>query len=486
MSAARDERHYNRLPTTKNDKILLNVKKLEKMNGVHTLKNYAIRYKDLIITFLLVLVGLSRFMFLDNWGIVDSEWWRAWMNHINLVGIANVYSEPINSLSLYKELLNPITLPGNLITFPNIDVPIFNTNEYFRKYFPIAQPPVFLMDLAFTVELKNLLQINSDYVMLNLTNIFFSALLTYILYRIVRENNIDKPLNWALVLIWANPMLILQSNLQGYRDLLLVSLITLGIHFVTKKNKIPYLSGLIFGLALLTKPTAIYLFLPVYLLTSNKDFIKFISGVAATIFSVTAVIALNGRLYGFLAALLTESQIGKNYSEGIGIWTPVYVLEKLPEFFLFSSEFEELLKSLNSFFENKITIFWLIVLLLFALLARGLKKKRIYTIFDVEFQLFAITLLLFLPNIKINHYFVFLPIWLIIFAKQKLRSTSVFILPVFFIQDLIYGGFGRNSIFDGTKFSAPINIVLTILLSICLVKWFFSEKSLGKPTSKSM
>ena len=116
----------------------------------------------------------------------------------------------------------------------------------------------------------------------------------------------------------------------------------------------------------------------------------------------------------------------------------------------------------------------------------GLKKKRIYTIFDLEFQLFAITLLLALPNIKINHYFVFLPIWLIIFAKQKLRSTSVFILPVFFIQDLIYGGFGRNSIFDGTKFSAPINIVLTILLSICLVKWFFSEKSLGKPTSKSM
>ena len=137
-------------------------------------------------------------------------------------------------------------------------------------------------------------------------------------------------------------------------------------------------------------------------------------------------------------------------------------------------------------FESKITFFWLITLLLFALLARGLKKKKIYTIFDLQFQLFVITLLLALPNIKINHYFVFLPIWLIIFAKKKLRSTSVFTLPIFFIQDLIYGGFGRNSIFDGTKFSAPINIVLTILLSICLVKWYFSEKSLDKLTPKSM
>jgi hypothetical protein len=425
-------------------------------------------------------------MFLDNWGIVDSEWWRAWMNHINLVGIANAYSEPTNSLSIYKKLLNPITLPGNLITFPNIDVPIFNANEYFRNYFPIAQPPLFLMDLAFTVELKNLLQIDSDYVILNLTNTFFSVVLTYIFYRIVKENNIDKPLNWALALIWANPIMILQSNLQGYRDLLLVSLITLAIHFVIKKNKLPYSSGLMFGLALLTKPTAIYLFLPVYLLTSNKDFIKFISGVAATIFSITAIIALNGRLYGFLAALLTESQIGKIYSEGIGIWTPIYLLEKLPKIFSFSSEFEGLLKSLNGFFENKVTVFWLIVLLLFALLARGLKKKKIYTIFDLEFQLFAITLLLCLPNIKINHYFVFLPIWLIIFARQKLRSTSAFILPIFFIQDLIYGGFGRNSIFDGTKFSAPISIVLTIVLSICLIKWFLSEKSLEKFNSKSM
>jgi hypothetical protein len=71
-----------------------------------------------------------------------------------------------------------------------------------------------------------------------------------------------------------------------------------------------------------------------------------------------------------------------------------------------------------------------------------------------------------------NHYFVFITIWLIAIPIMKKYIFSGAIIFLLFIQDFLYGGFGRNSLFEGTKFSLLVNI----LFSAAVLLYFIRKK----------
>jgi hypothetical protein len=432
-----------------------------------------------LLTIFLVVVGLTRFLFLNSWGIVDSEWWRAWMNHIDQVGISNLYSGTPSGFQVFQNLWHPRILDGQLVSFPLIEVPVFNPNHYFRTIFPIAQPPFFFLDLAFVLETKNLLNLPSDYAALNLTNILLSIVLTLVTAKFLKNLEVSHPNNWALLLIWANPLIILQANLQGYRDLMLLILITISLLLIQKNQKEPYIAGIIFGLACMTKPTALYVLLVIFLVLSNRQFFHFAAGVATVVFMVASFYLITMKLYGLLAAILTEMSFAKNFSEGVSPWSILKLFEDYSKFLPINSKSQMFLSSFASTLSNHLGIISIIHLIVFLLIALYLRKNGNLTVFDPQLQLFAISLYFFTPNSRINHYVVFLTVWLIGLASLKTRNISIIVISMYFLQDLLYGGFGRMSIFEGLKASLLLNIIISISYL-----FYFTQKYLKLPKNR--
>jgi hypothetical protein len=330
------------------------------------------------------------------------------MSHLNLVGFANLYSNPIEGIEILKALGNPISVDGTIVTFPFISTPTFLPNDYFRQLFPIAQPPIFFLDLAFTSGLKNFLNIESDYIILNFTNIIFSIILTIVVTKILKYRNVNNYKIWGVALIWANPLLILQANVQGYRDLLLLILITVSFQIILKSQKYTYLSGMIFGLACLTKPTAIYLLIIIFIIMANKEFLKYIVGMLSKTCIVMAAYLVTKRIYGLISAIFTEFSFTKTFSEGISFWSPIKLIYDHNEFLPFSVSLKENLFAFSKILAINLNYISLLHILIFILFAAKLRRIEKIDLFDVRIQIFTFLYYFFIPNSRMNHYFVFI------------------------------------------------------------------------------
>ena len=418
----------------------------------------------------LILFGLSRFLFLNSWGIVDSEWWRAWISHLNLVGFANLYSNPTQGIGVLKALGNPISVDGAIVTFPFISIPTLVPNDYFRQLFPIAQPPIFFLDLAFVSTLKKSFNVESDYFILNFTNILFSIILTIVVTKILKYRNVSNHQIWGVALIWANPLLILQANVQGYRDLLLLILITLSFQIVLKSPKHAFPAGIIFGLACLTKPTAVYLLIIIFIIMANKEFFKYVMGMLFATSIVLAAYLVTNRIYGLIAAIFTEFSFTKTFSEGISFWSPIKLIYDHSELLPFSVSMKENLFEFSKILAINLNYISLLHIFIFTLAASKLRRLEKIDVFDVRIQMFTLLYYFFIPNSRMNHYFVFITIWLIAIPIMKKYLFSGAIIFLLFIQDFLYGGFGRNSLFEGTKFSLLVNILFSAAVLLYFVR----------------
>jgi hypothetical protein len=405
---------------------------------------------------------------INSWGMVDTEWWRAWMAHIQEVGIRNVYSNITDSSALFANLSNPILHPNGFKTFPDIHIPEFSANLYWRVLFPIAQPPIFYLDLLFVLFFKTYLGINSDYQILNMTNIFWSLILTFSFGLLLKKLNVHRYITYALLLIWVNPLFILQSNVQGYRDLLIVIFITLSLLFSQSSGKKPYFAGLFFGAACLTKPTALFL-LPVLLLIQNKQVIrKMFVGSTFALLTTTAIYAYFQRLYGLTAAMLTEMSLANSWSEGISVWSPFRIIGLHSNYLPISTELIHPFITFLDRFRSHIGYFSALNFIGFLVIAALIRKSHSPDLFSPVVPLFVFLLYISNPSSRMNHYFVFIPIWLIGFTKTSTRAFSALILLAFFIQDFAYAGLGRNSYFDGTRYFPLINFILTFVIILLL------------------
>jgi hypothetical protein len=433
------------------------------MGGISARFNLSGDKLKFLFNLILIVLGLSRVFFINAWGMVDVEWWRAWLEHIEEVGFRNIYSVSEDSLALFLNLAHPVQLPSGFTTFPQITIPEFSANLYSRDSFPIAQPPIFFMDLFFVSKIQSLSQISSDYQILNLTNIFWSLILTFSFGLLLKKLKKGNYVTYALLLIWANPLLILQSNLQGYRDLLTITLLTFSLLFIQYSGRYLYLSGIFFGAACLTKPTALYL-VPLFFMMFNKETIKkIVIGSSVVLFSTIGIYAVIKRLYGLTAAMLTEMSISNSWSEGISVWSPFRLINVYSRFLpLDSLMTQEIVSTLNTLLENVglISLFYFTGFCGLALLSRKMFSPNLLS---PIVPIFLLILYLFNPSSRMNHYFVFVPIWLIGLTQAKTRNYSVLILVIFFIQDFFYAGLGRNSFFDGSDYYPIVNFTLSII-----------------------
>lgn len=416
-------------------------------------------------------------LFINSWGMVDSEWWRAWINQMDKVGLLNIYSESFKGFDNFANLLDPIKLFGTVVTFANISVPNFIPNDYHRTIFPIAQPPFFLADLAFARFMKNNFDFSSDYSALNVTNIVWTVFFTMTLGLLIKRLNNKHYINWALLLGWANPLLILHANIQGYRDMLTILLITVSITLIISKQQFDLLAGITFGAACLCKPTTIYVFPIMLMVMERKRLLRFISGIASIAGLLLLTFFATGKLYGLLAALLTEMSFAKSLSEGISAWNPFFILAQHSD----SLPLEGNLKSLISRFllelHSHIGVLSIIHLLIFMGIAFKVRFKNLIPFNHLIIQIYLITFYITMPNTRMNHYLVFLPFWLIGIVHKPNRLFNLIIVSVFLLQDFIYAGFGRNSIFTGSSFYSLCNLVLTVVLSI-YIYFFWKDRRL--------
>jgi hypothetical protein len=107
-------------------------------------------------------------------------------------------------------------------------------------------------------------------------------------------------------------------------------------------------------------------------------------------------------------------------------------------------------------------------LIVFFLIALKLRQELKVDFFSREIQLLVASFYFLIPNSRMNHYFVFITILLVAIPLAKEKIYFVAILVLLLLQDLIYGGFGRNSFFEGTNLSLPINSVLSTLIIVFL------------------
>jgi hypothetical protein len=255
---------------------------------------------------------------------------------------------------------------------------------------------------------------------------------------------------------------------QGYRDLLLLNLITLSIALITYGKKYYLFSGAVFGLACLTKPTAIFVLLVIFACLSNRGFLKFLTGMAFIASAVFAMYFCTNRLYGLVAAILTEFSFTKTFSEGISFWSSFKLFDEYTYYLPISANLQNVTYTTTRFLHNNLTWISVLHLMVFFLIALKLRRELMVDIFGRNIQLFMTSFYFLMPNSRMNHYFVFISILLVAIPIAREKKYLIALIALLLFQDLIYGGFGRNSIFEGTNLSLPINILISILIIFSL------------------
>jgi hypothetical protein len=422
---------------------------------------------------ILASLGSIRFLTLNSWGSTDTEWWRAWIDFAGSQSLFVVYRLTISSDFSFADLLSPYTLSESFRTFPNVIVPKFEPNSYSRYLFPIAQPPLFFADLELVRILKEILGIKSDYMVLNLTNILYSLILTIIFKFIFQFLGKKDALKLSLIVIWCNPLLFFNSNINGYRDMLMLICISGSMLALLKGGVGITISGALFGFAMLTKPTAIYALLGFVLILSAKRLLKFMFGILITFIIAFLWLLYTNQFGGFVVAMLTEAGAARRYSESINFWNPALALTSLHKSSIDYLLLHENLLQISNLLMLLLPFFILIFLLLSVLVLikyRRLGPNYLGSEAVIFFTLFA----LFIPNWRLNHYVVFLPFFMASFAVRENRALVIKVLTAFFLQDFIAGGFGRNSVYEGSAYYPLFNYVLFFLLIVILKKEFSS------------
>jgi hypothetical protein len=333
--------------------------------------------------------------------------------------------------------------------------------------------------------MKENFNFSSDYSALNFTNIVWTVFFTIALGLLIKRLNNKHYVNWALLLGWANPLLILHANIQGYRDMLTILLITLSISLIISKQQFDLLAGIAFGAACLCKPTTIYVFPIMLMVMERKRLLRFISGVTLIGSLVLLTFFTTGKLYGLLAAILTEMSFAKSLSEGISTWNPFFILANYSESLPLDGDLKSIALRVLLELQSHIGILSIIHLLIFLGIAFKVRSKNLIPFDHLIVQVYLITFYITMPNTRMNHYLVFLPFWLIGIVHKPNRLFNITILSVFLLQDFIYAGFGRNSVFTGSPFYSFGNSVLTAVLSVFIYLFWKDNKTKNLSTGAS-
>jgi hypothetical protein len=424
----------------------------------------------IIISLTLISAGLIRLLLLGSSGNVDMEFWRAWMSKLERGNLLTIYSIEPYGLEFFHNLKNRIPVEGLFFRFEGIDPNFFQANWYSQKFYPIVQPPNFYFDLMIVNYFNNKI-FNNDYVALNFINVIWTIILNFLIYLIFIKTKIMKPFLKSLLLIWVNPLILVNTVIQGFRDIYSVLFIVGSIILIT--NKKYFLAGIIATLGLMAKPQILFLFVIILVLIPQKKLLNYVSGVILTISLIIYIYFSTGYLYGLLASSMMVTATTKWYPSTISFFTPFTFLQKHQDFVYFHIN-TNLGSWINRFTDylQLLSVIHLAGSILAVVIFRKVFTNLIGNLYSLEF--FYLTLLIYMlrPNGQPNHYFAMSIFWLISLAKfDKFFWSKFTVLGCFLIQDLGYNGFGRNSIFVGTSsYYSDLIFLLSTIICIILVK----------------
>ena len=447
--------------------------------------NSSVNHYYILISISLILLGLLRLLLLGSSGIVDMEFWRAWMSKLERGNLLTIYSNQPHSLDFFHNLKTRIPVENPFFRFKDIDPNFFKANWYSQTYYPIVQPPNFYLDIIVVNYFKNNF-LNNDYISLNFTNVIWTILLNILFYLIFIKLKINKSLLKSLLLIWVNPLILMNTVIQGYRDIYSVLFVMGSVLLISYKKY--FLSGVIIALGFLVKPQILFLVIIVLVIIPKKKILNYISGGIFMISVVILVYFSTGYLYGLAASfLMVSGATTKWYPSTLSFFTPFTFVQHHQDFIYFHVS-AKLVSWVNNMAEY--LQYMSLIHIMGSILAVGLFRKfisdEVGAIFSIEF--FYLTLFIFMlrPNAQPNHYFAISIFWLLSLAKfDKFFWSKFTILACFLIQDLGYNGFGRNSIYVGTSSNySDLIFILSILICFILVKDIYTYRiNAQKPKS---
>ena len=296
-----------------------------------------------------------------------------------------------------------------------------------------------------------------------------------------------KPFLKSLLLIWVNPLILMNTVIQGYRDIYSVLFIVGSIILIN--NKKYFLAGIIATLGLMAKPQILFLFIIILALIPQKKLLNYIYGVILTISLIVCIYFSTGYLYGLLASSIMVTATTKWYPSTLSFFTPFTFLQQHQDFVYFHIN-TDLVSLINRFTEylQLLSLIHLAGSILAVVVFRKVFTNLIGNLYSLEFFYLTLFVYLLRPNGQPNHYFAMSIFWLISLAKFDRFFWSKFIILVcFLIQDLGYNGFGRNSIFVGTSaYYSDLIFLLSTIICIIIVKDIYKYRHNVQKTNNKL
>jgi Gpi18-like mannosyltransferase len=464
---------------------------IKQLSSFIDLKNWIIKN----FKYILILTIAFKFLFAFLYGTQDVEWWKAWYSSIEEKGILNVYGVTDNeNIKLLKQGLS-----FEEVRKKTQNVIKYEAYKYERKNFVVTQPPVYLYHIFLAGKMYKIIDPNLTNnrlynFFLNLFPIIYSILTCFLIYYFLNSTQYKEHALVSAIFCSLNPLIILNSPIQGFWDPILGFYVLTSFIFLYKRKITT--SFIFFTIAILVKPTAIII-IPVYLLFiikehSCRQILKsiFIS-LLVFLFLVSPFIFSNHFIsmsLGVHSILDSSNDISR---QSLNIWWPLqyylnfyksnshglinFIIGK--DFIWYEDFSTQKISSINLKLLSTI-LFTIATILNLYNASKYLLKNRVYIFYFAFIQIYIYFMLRI--GVQNNHYYMMLVFCSVIcfFSKEMFRTFLIVIL-IFFTQDFIFYGLGR----DFSLMLGALNFLnlpfITVILS--LLNFLFFLKILLKP-----
>ncbi len=441
--------------------------------------------KRLLLLFSIGLVVRMVGMF--GLGDGDMEHFKAWTTLTHTYGVERMYSASDAELIARARERHQSTEDSfnSLRTRVTIQPLDFDRTEYMVAYPPGSVYLLHLSGMAYKVispEMHNSRLFNA---FINFPMLIVSIAITWLIFVFIRREN-PKLAVAAALFYWLNPIVLMDSTIQGYNNPL-IALVNLLVLICLYRRS--YLAAVcLTSLGLLIKPQAILL-IPIVAIVCLRETkvrkwpVYLVSGVAvALVFLLPFLMSgyLISSLFGATFALRSLEQVLSPRSWNL--WWPLHVVT----YNLFGVEMVRLPNFTERFgVDPKIIGSVAMILVCGASLVqlyRKLAEQRLYIFFCMVMFGYAYTMVQ--VNVQYNQFFVFIPMLLLIaLVNQRLFAMTIVLSIPWLIQLFTYGGLGRDfccpslvfgwlglsKVFTGaTLLVALVNALLWLLFS-----WYY-------------
>ena len=412
-------------------------------------------------------LGLAlRLVLSPLYGTQDVEWWKAWGTFAVHDSLIRVYGAPDDEmLRLWRSGKTREEIRSATQTV----IP-FEPYQYFRKEYRLTQPPIYIYSLYLSTRLYGLIapdlrnsRLFNAFV--NLQPILASGLLTWLIVLFVRTAVSVAAGRLAGLAYWLNPVVLLNSPIQGYQDPLCALFATVSVIAAFRRRIEWAFAFLVFSF--LTKPQGV-LIAPIIVViafrqhSASRNLRAWVVA-AATGLLVALPYLVTGHVLSVIQGVLSISDSSNDLSrQSLNLWWPVQYLYNaiaairggqmsavtalLGGSFCWSCDVPA--SQLTPLVGFPVQILGLTLLAGFTALnlRRVWMRQSTDQFVVIEAALLQVYAYFILRvGVQGNHYFTLIPLFALICARSaRWLKLYVAVSLVFFVQDFIFYGLGRD------------------------------------------